>query len=210
MDSSPSGLRERNRLETRARIVRSAFELFTAEGFDAVAVERICEAAAVSRATFFNYFSQKDELLIEIGRQRLERVHRFMAAQQAWDQKPDVDSLIDLFVEFAQNNEEVARIGRSVFLRAIANPPVYAQMAVLKKTLQGKVTEYLERLAPAKRTPGFHPAALAENAIGIYFWSTLEYVLETDPAEGKLAETMRRRLEALFAPFRKTAGGRGR
>ncbi|MFN7923006.1 MAG: TetR/AcrR family transcriptional regulator [Bryobacteraceae bacterium] len=204
MDTGPVSLRERNRVETRARLVHAALDLFAEEGFDNVPVERICEVAAVSRATFFNYFTQKEELLFEIGRQRLERVEQFIDAQKAWDQPPSAESLIELFVEFGRANEELSPMGRHVLLRALSSPSVAARIAQMLGTLRDRVSEYLGRLAPRAKPPGFDAKATAENLVAIYFWTTLEFMMQPEPAPGRLPEDMRRRLTALLAPLRKS------
>lgn len=57
------GRRERKRLETRARLVHAALELFTEHGFDAVTVTDIADRADVDPSTFFRHFGSKDAVL---------------------------------------------------------------------------------------------------------------------------------------------------
>ena len=59
------GLRETKKLRVRAAIIENAIALFRERGFDAARVRAIAEAAQVSEATFFNYFSTKDAVLSE-------------------------------------------------------------------------------------------------------------------------------------------------
>jgi AcrR family transcriptional regulator len=58
-------LRESKKRETRQRISNVATELFFARGFDAVTVEEIAAAAQVSKVTVFNYFTRKEDLLLD-------------------------------------------------------------------------------------------------------------------------------------------------
>lgn len=58
-------LRESKKRETRQRISDVATELFFARGFDAVTVEEIAVAAAVSKMTVFNYFPRKEDLFLD-------------------------------------------------------------------------------------------------------------------------------------------------
>lgn len=54
---APTGTRrQRNRAQTEAALVDSAYTLLRAHGFDALTVELVAEGAGVSRRTFFNYF----------------------------------------------------------------------------------------------------------------------------------------------------------
>ncbi|WP_460801953.1 TetR family transcriptional regulator [Microbacterium sp. GXF6406] len=59
----PEGLRERKRRLTRRRIEQAAVELAYDNGIQSVTVDQICEAAMVSRSTFFNYFPALDEAI---------------------------------------------------------------------------------------------------------------------------------------------------
>jgi AcrR family transcriptional regulator len=65
-------LRERKKLETKQRILEVAVSLFQEQGFDATSFEDVAAKANVSRATVFNYFPSKRELLRGIAIEELE------------------------------------------------------------------------------------------------------------------------------------------
>lgn len=48
---------------TKERISRTAFQLFEQNGFRQTTIPEICEAAGVSRSTFFHYFKSKAAIL---------------------------------------------------------------------------------------------------------------------------------------------------
>ena len=62
--ASPSR-RARKKERTRSQIYEAALGLFRAEGFDAVTVEAICEAADVAKGTFFLHFPTKSAVLFD-------------------------------------------------------------------------------------------------------------------------------------------------
>lgn len=57
------GRRERKKRETRDRILQVARSQFTRQGYDAVTVEALAEAADISKPTLFNYFPSKMAIL---------------------------------------------------------------------------------------------------------------------------------------------------
>src|ERR1700755_3373806 len=50
----------------RARLLEAATELFAAEGYDAVGVEKLRARAGVSNGSFFHLFAAKDDLAAEL------------------------------------------------------------------------------------------------------------------------------------------------
>lgn len=62
--SEQSSLRERKKHATRVLLMETALSLFEEKGFDNVSVAEIAEAAEVSKATVFNYFPAKEDLVL--------------------------------------------------------------------------------------------------------------------------------------------------
>jgi AcrR family transcriptional regulator len=60
---SENGRRQRKKDATSTAIVTAAMRLFEAEGFDAVTMERIAEAADIAKATLYRYFPVKEAIL---------------------------------------------------------------------------------------------------------------------------------------------------
>jgi AcrR family transcriptional regulator len=59
-----AGLRARKKELTLRTIQREALRLYTEQGFEATTVEQIAEAAGVSPATFYRYFTSKEDVVI--------------------------------------------------------------------------------------------------------------------------------------------------
>jgi TetR/AcrR family transcriptional regulator, cholesterol catabolism regulator len=81
------GRRERKKLETRDRIVECAVALFGSQGYDSTTMEDIGECADVSRATVFNYFPRKEDIVTEAFARRRAQLAELIAEaeQQATD-----------------------------------------------------------------------------------------------------------------------------
>lgn len=98
----PTGRRERKRQQQLDHLAETAWALFEAEGFEAVTMERIAEAADVSKVTLYKYFPVKEALLRHVFHRQLReawpaiqgelgrvepgraRLARFLELQAAW------------------------------------------------------------------------------------------------------------------------------
>src|SRR5215510_3382514 len=63
----------------RDRLVAAAIELFYRHGFSAIGVDRVIEAAGVTKTTFYKHFEGKDDLMVAAVQRRDEW------ESQAWD-----------------------------------------------------------------------------------------------------------------------------
>ena len=62
-EEQPIGRRERKLQQTRSSLTRSALDLFSERGFDAVTVVDIADRSDVDPSTFFRHFRSKESLL---------------------------------------------------------------------------------------------------------------------------------------------------
>ena len=77
--STVVGRRERKRLETRDRILECAVSLFASRGYESTTIEDIGDCADVSRATVFNYFARKEDLVLAWFERRRAELAESMA-----------------------------------------------------------------------------------------------------------------------------------
>lgn len=63
LTQKPKTLRERKKESCRQDIYKAAIELFLQKGYEQTTVDEIANNANVSKATFFNYFPRKEELV---------------------------------------------------------------------------------------------------------------------------------------------------
>ncbi|WP_067180570.1 TetR/AcrR family transcriptional regulator [Microtetraspora niveoalba] len=72
------GARERNKRETHARILKAAKILYAERGVAGTTADDLAQAAGVSRATFFNYFRSKDDVLAALWADEMDLLAAFI------------------------------------------------------------------------------------------------------------------------------------
>jgi AcrR family transcriptional regulator len=100
-----AGLRERKKLETRHALALAAMRLAVERGLENVRVEDITDALNVSRRTFTNYFSSKEEAIASLNADRAAGAAEALAGRPAAE--PLADSLAYVF---ASQHEEATRV----------------------------------------------------------------------------------------------------
>ena len=131
------GRRERKRQQTADHLAATAFGLFEAHGYDAVAMEQIAAAADVAKATLYNYFPVKEALL----------AHRF--------RREIADGMVALRGDLARRRGFAARM--RFLLQASAE---------WNESWRDYLPHYL-RFRMAEIDPGVHRAAGDSHASGI-------------------------------------------
>lgn len=86
------GARERNRRARTAAITVAALEQFLERGIDGTSIDQIAKAAGIGKATFYAYFSDKEELLVTMlapsrdnAIAAMDRCHDELAAATTFD-----------------------------------------------------------------------------------------------------------------------------
>lgn len=97
------GRRELNKQHTRERLVGALRELFGETGRFA-SVEEIVERAGVSRATFFNYYRSKDELLAAVYAELIVGLDQLVAGLVS-SELTTRERIVAVFADFAENCE---------------------------------------------------------------------------------------------------------
>ena len=95
--TSPRVLRRQQR--TREQIISAATEQFAREGFSTVSVEKILEAADVSRGTFYRLFKDKEEVFAEIMRPLMASYGAELASIDSSDPWEIFDGIIAVYIQ---------------------------------------------------------------------------------------------------------------
>lgn len=187
-------LREKQKRHTELEITRTAMSLFAERGFDNVPVELICENAGISRATFFNYFPQKQLILAAVAASRIEAMQSLLQSQFTQRHKVKMRHVLSLFVEFCEENERLGEQSRSLVLQVLMHPANRAAHVELRRRFTGALAEVLCELRANGLLRG-DPNVVAESMFSLYVGTTLEWLMDASLKRGWLRKTMKTRLQ---------------
>lgn len=189
-------LRERNRERTRQEIIACALKLFQERGFENVSVEMICEQVGVSRATFFNYFPQKELIFGELSRMRLQFVRDFLREHAAKTNDGSLQDVLELFQALAAENEKQADLVKYVIAQTLQRPICLEHIAASRQEFESVLIHLLDnaRRNGEKLNPHFTIETIVEFLVALYFATTLEWATLKDTSAGWLSERLQERL----------------
>ena len=194
MNSSPAKLRERQKQHTRAEIVRVAFELFGELGYEEVPVEMIALKAGVSRATFFNYFPQKDLLLRDIALARAERLRNVFAELKTGTGPATVDRVLELLLKISRENARISLHSKKLLLETIFGQASRGVFLVAREHAVAVVADAL----CAVGGQGKSCRLLAETLFAVFLATMLEWLMRENVPEEWLVDTMCDRLQLVL------------
>ncbi len=131
------------RERSRSAIMKAALKLFSAKGYRATTVDKIAQAAGVSKGLLYNYFKSKDELLEEI----LEKMSSMMQLDDGNDSLPDdprqrLEELIDYYLSEKFLKDEFWRL----FFSLILQPDIMEIVMSKFVSLYHKILEFLVKV----------------------------------------------------------------
>lgn len=147
---------------TRDRLMHTAYELFSRDGFHGVGLDRVLDEVGVSKQTFYNHFESKEDLMLAVlhhrSRYEIDMFQQSLRQHGGLDPAARLHALWDVLDEWFNHDE----FRGCIFLTAAvefpsANEPAHQAASAHCHALQDMFLE-LGTLAGAK-----DPQTLAEN-----------------------------------------------
>lgn len=160
--------------QTRERILDEAERLFSEKGFDAVSVREITGAAQTNLAAVNYHFGGKDNLYLEVFRQRwMPRARRVFGRLEVLEGKPDVrpEQVVAMVVEaflVGLSNQEERRRHSLLIMREVTNPGPAFEM-VAQEVMRPFVDRTRRLLAP--HLPGADQERLTLYVLSVFYQS---------------------------------------
>jgi AcrR family transcriptional regulator len=183
------GLRERKKLATKQALALAAMQLAVEHGLENVRVEDITDRVNVSRRTFTNYFSCKEEAIASLN------TARFTQAVQALGDRPASEPLAESLAEvFAAQHEAAAQFGpeRIAPIRMMMTSPAM-QGEALKTLVQaeGPLAKVIAERTGADPHNDLYPHVLAAAVMAAVRTATEHWTTSDAPLPDLIRQAVR-------------------
>ena len=143
--------RESRKERKRQSLLAAAYGLFTEKGVAKTSVDEIVRRANVAKGTFYLYFQDKDQLLLQlvydISARVLEEAYAWLEERRTPDFVENVLLMLDYIIEYFKRNKLVLRLVE----RNFSWPMVARQMSERSDPLWDRLMSDLERSPQASR-----------------------------------------------------------
>lgn len=204
------GRRERKKLEARVAVLAAARRLMEADGYDETSMAAVAEAADVSVGSVYNYFGNKQALLLGVVS---EAARGLLEAGEAVLREPGNDAVAALSALMRAYVEALASLGKTLLKRALGVSFTEApEMSSELISLDHLMVRQLEELISVFRDRGAITQELSAQEAAFTLYGTLctaimMWVMLPDEDIAGLIEILDRQLRVVFRglePRRKT------
>ncbi|MFF7363010.1 TetR family transcriptional regulator [Streptomyces sp. NPDC008125] len=177
------GLRERKKEATRQAVHEATLRLTVEHGFDHVTVEAVADAAGISRRTFSNYFTNKEDALLHGEERRTRALVRLVRDRPA--EEPAWTALRGAMLQFATQAPPWNREWAVHTRLALRHPSLLARQLANHAALERDLAEAVaDRPGPTARP--VRPLILAAgflSSLRIAMRTWIEEAPDREPSE---------------------------
>ncbi|WP_276354748.1 TetR/AcrR family transcriptional regulator [Cohnella caldifontis] len=177
--------REEKKALTRQRIAEAAKELFEQSGYEAATVQQIADRASIAKGTFFNYFTSKEDLMLELQGMTIIREIENLAGKPG----PVIPRIQALLFEYARHFPMNRTVTRAVMQGMFGSEKLREAQIDRCVELGNGLAPVLELAQARGEIRSDIPASVvAQLAIQTYYGVLMSWALEQGEAE--LADQM--------------------
>ncbi len=166
------------------RILEAAARIFESQGYHATTTNHVAEAAGVSVGSLYQYFPNKDALLVALGEQHVADATAQLAvlAEQLRDAAPDIEGTCRAFVTAAVAVNQPDELHR-ILWAAPRTAALEATLHELDHLLMAEVSWHLVRFG--------HPAGAAAQRAAILMTAVSAAIHQLEHSEERNEELVR-------------------
>jgi len=183
---APPGKRQKNKEQTKERILSAALELFRAKGLEGTTTKEVSRKAGIAEGTLFNYFKTKEDLALYFFQKETENLVKWFRADSQLQKAPLPEKLFAIIhrqLEYLEPYEEF--IG-AVFCRSLQPTSSLSPLSFESQELRLKYLRFMrEILAEAEKKDEIPRVGdLGAYAVGLFYLGMVAHWLQ-DVSRGK-------------------------
>jgi AcrR family transcriptional regulator len=183
--TASGGLRQRKKLATRQALARAAMQLAVRHGLENVRVEDISGAVNVSRRTFTNYFSCKEEAIASLSADRFARAAQALRDRPAGE--PVADSLAEVFAAQHQAADRLDAERLAPVQMLMTSPTLQREALKTMVAAEGPLAAAIAERTGADPQGDLHPRVLAAAVMAAVRTATVQWGI----SDGSLPDLIR-------------------
>lgn len=116
-----SGLRGKNKIDKRERILKAALKLFPKQGFGNTKVSHLAEEAGIGKGTIYSYFKRKEDIFFYFLQREVEKLLTKLTSiiNSSGDTREKVLALLLGQIKFHRTNKEFSQVLIKMYLSEI-------------------------------------------------------------------------------------------
>ena len=191
--------RELNKVNIKKRILKASRKLFSKYGYEETMMEDIAQKAEVSKATIYNYFPNKESLLMGTADEAIEGIKDLVenGLEDCSNSEEKLRRILEEFVTSAVGYLELSR--RITYLNSCEESPMFA-------TRKKMILMFKDLIFEAQREGSFNPEAntddIADVVMGIYLIAQFEWSHIDKYTPEFLQEKLNRFFDAMLCAYR--------
>lgn len=190
--------RELNKQNSRKRILKASRKLFSTKGYEETMIEDIAHRAEVSKATLYNYFPNKESLLIGTAQEVIDRA-RSLAQNGAKTYANSEQKLRRILAEFIQASVDYLGLSRRItYLNACEDSALF-------DTSRAMIDLFRDLVVNAQAEGIFRqdadPDEIVDLAMGIYLMAQFQWLRIGEYTPEYLKEKLDRFFTAAMASY---------
>jgi AcrR family transcriptional regulator len=180
------GKREKNKEETKERILRAALRLFREKGLDKTTTKQISQQAGIAEGTLFNYFKTKEDLALYFFQKETENLIAWFHGEKRLQKSPLPEKLFAIIHRQLEYIEPYEDFIGAVFCRSLQPTSALSPLSFESQELRLKYLRFIrDILAKAEEADEIPRVGdLGAYAVGLFYLGIVTHWLQ-DVSRGK-------------------------
>jgi AcrR family transcriptional regulator len=180
------GKREKNKEETKQRILKAALELFKEKGLEGTTTKEISKKAGIAEGTLFNYFKTKEDLALYFFQNETESLIKWFRGEARLQKAPLPEKLFAIIHRQLEYIEPYEDFIGAVFYRSLQPTSSLSPLSLDSQEVRLKYLRFIREILAEAEERGEIPRLgdLGAYAVGLFYIGMVTHWLH-DRSRGK-------------------------